>query len=152
MAGASAPPMDMPLNAPLPPSYEEAVNHPLPQYAPLYPHPQPDFKGNPPPYPVQQMPPPVSSPPLVAVQTVYVQSAVVFSDRPVQVNCPTCRQTVVTQLDFGSGTLAWLTCAGLFIFGCVYGCCLIPFCVDSLKDVTHSCPNCHSVLGVHKRL
>ncbi|KAL7830645.1 hypothetical protein SRHO_G00317720 [Serrasalmus rhombeus] len=112
------------------------------------------------PYPTQgythmYTPPPPGPPvttPVVSVQTVYVQPGASFGELPVQVYCPHCAQSVLTRLEYNSGTMAWLTCAGLFIFGCIYGCCLIPFCVDCLKDVTHRCPNCTSVLGVYKRL
>jgi lipopolysaccharide-induced tumor necrosis factor-alpha factor len=40
---------------------------------------------------------------------------------------------------------------GLFIFPFILlGCCFIPLCIPSLKDVTHSCPNCNKVLGNYK--
>uniref|UniRef100_A0A8C1XJW3 Lipopolysaccharide-induced TNF factor n=1 Tax=Cyprinus carpio TaxID=7962 RepID=A0A8C1XJW3_CYPCA len=70
---------------------------------------------------------------VVSVQTVYVQPGLVFGSVPVQAHCPVCSQNVITRLEHTSGALAWLSCAGLAIFGCIYGCCLIPFCVDSLK-------------------
>ena len=37
-------------------------------------------------------------------------------------------------------------------FRCVIGCCFIPFCIDDMKDVTHTCPNCRTVLGIYRRL
>lgn len=136
-----------------PPSYEETVginvNYPHP-----YPVPQPglrpDGKGmNPPQYSGQPMP--TSTP--VTVQTVYVQQPVVlFYDRPVQMSCPSCNQMIVTRLCYESGALTWLSCGGLFLLGCIAGCCLIPFCVDALKDVEHFCPNCNAHVGSYKRL
>ena len=35
---------------------------------------------------------------------------------------------------------------------CIMGCCLIPFCVDSLMDVLHTCPVCQQELFCYKRL
>ncbi|XP_051569782.1 lipopolysaccharide-induced tumor necrosis factor-alpha factor homolog [Myxocyprinus asiaticus] len=161
---ASAPPMETTtlVGHPPPPTYEETIGT-SPHYPPGGPmlYPQADAKASLPPYPMQaygQMypPPPQAQPvttsPVVAVQTVYMQPGLVFGDVAVQAHCPVCTQNVVTRLEYSSGALAWLSCAGLAIFGCIYGCCLIPFCVDSLKDVTHHCPNCNSVLGVHKRI
>uniref|UniRef100_A0A672YDV9 Lipopolysaccharide-induced TNF factor n=1 Tax=Sphaeramia orbicularis TaxID=375764 RepID=A0A672YDV9_9TELE len=71
---------------------------------------------------------------------------------PVQVSCPKCHQTVLSKVDYTSGLLTYLFCGGLFFCGFVFGCCLIPFCVDRLKDAKHSCPTCKTVLGVYKRL
>ncbi|XP_066530587.1 lipopolysaccharide-induced tumor necrosis factor-alpha factor homolog [Hoplias malabaricus] len=162
---ASAPPLEVSgaVGYAPPPSYEETMNTgpvytqgpniaspPPPVYckAPQSPYPTPGYTqvySPPPPGP------PVTNP-VVSVQTVYVQPGVVFGDRPVQVFCTRCTQSVLTHVEYSSGTMAWLACAGLFIFGCIYGCCLIPFCVDSLKDVTHRCPNCTNVLGVYRRL
>ncbi|KAK3512095.1 hypothetical protein QTP70_030350 [Hemibagrus guttatus] len=123
--------------APPPPVYKAGAPYPAQAYAPMYPPPQPV--------------PPIASPPVVSVQTVYVQPTS-FGDVPAQTCCPVCAQTVVTRLEHSSGSMAWLVCAGLCIIGCMYGCCLIPFCVDGLKDVTHFCPNCNSAIGTFKRL
>ncbi|XP_056310224.1 lipopolysaccharide-induced tumor necrosis factor-alpha factor homolog isoform X2 [Danio aesculapii] len=155
----TAPPMENStlVGHPPPPSYDE-VSGANPYY-PAGPYPPADMKASgPPPYPTQEYsqmyPPtaqgqPVTSP--VAVQTVYVQPGLVFGNVPVQAHCPVCSQSVITRLEYSSGPLVWLSCAGLAVFGCIYGCCLIPFCIEDLKDVTHHCPNCSSVLGVHKR-
>ncbi|XP_047664090.1 lipopolysaccharide-induced tumor necrosis factor-alpha factor homolog isoform X1 [Tachysurus fulvidraco] len=123
--------------SPPPPVYKEGAPYPAQPYTPMYPPPQPV--------------PSMASPPMVSVQTVYVQP-VSFADVPAQTCCPVCSQTVVTRLEHTSGTMAWLVCAGLCIIGCMYGCCLIPFCVDSMKDVTHFCPNCNRAIGSFKRL
>uniref|UniRef100_A0A3B5A518 Lipopolysaccharide-induced TNF factor n=1 Tax=Stegastes partitus TaxID=144197 RepID=A0A3B5A518_9TELE len=75
-----------------------------------------------------------------------------LADKPVRMDCPSCHQSVLSKVDYSSGTLTYLWCGGLFLCGCVLGCCLIPFCVDRLKDATHICPTCKRVLGVYKRL
>ncbi|NWI20828.1 LITAF factor, partial [Crypturellus soui] len=135
-----------------PPSYEETtginVNYPVPYPAPG-PGQGPPAKGvSPPPYFV----PPGPAPNPVTVQTVYVQQPVVFYDRPVQMCCPSCNNMIVTHLTYTSGALAWLSCGGLCLLGCIGGCCLIPFCIDALRDVDHSCPNCKAFIGSYKRL
>ncbi|KAM9792645.1 LITAF domain-containing protein-like [Neosynchiropus ocellatus] len=65
--------------------------------------------------------------------------------------CPFCHTSVVTNTRYISGALTWLICAIVGIFLC-WPCCLIPFCVDSCKDVEHSCPNCQRVLHIHKQI
>ncbi|KAL7059353.1 hypothetical protein AAHC03_013108 [Spirometra sp. Aus1] len=68
-----------------------------------------------------------------------------------QALCPTCRTMVFTEISYESGFLAWICCFFIFILGGVWGCCLIPFCIESCQDVYHRCPNCHSLLGVYSR-
>lgn len=103
-----------------------------------------------------------------------------LGDEPVQMSCPQCHQLVLSKLDHSAGLLTYLSCAGLFfcgyeghftshfffftfltllmqktvVFLCsfVLGCCLVPFCVDRLRDVKHTCPACKTQLGVYKRL
>uniref|UniRef100_A0A3P9MS60 LITAF domain-containing protein n=1 Tax=Poecilia reticulata TaxID=8081 RepID=A0A3P9MS60_POERE len=69
-----------------------------------------------------------------------------------QIMCPKCHRTVVSEVKYSSGLLTYLFCGGLFLCGFVFGCCLIPFCVDRLKDAKHTCPTCKTVLGVYRRL
>ncbi|XP_068102944.1 lipopolysaccharide-induced tumor necrosis factor-alpha factor [Hyperolius riggenbachi] len=137
-----------------PPSYEEATfcHQPYPPQ-PYAPQPGMEAKNmNPaPPYMVPPVQPvPVQTP--VTVQTVYVQHPVTFHDRPVQMCCPYCTRMTTTRLVHSSGALAWLSCGGLCLLGCGFGCCLIPFCIDSLKDVDHYCSNCQALLGTYKRI
>ncbi|XP_054850776.1 lipopolysaccharide-induced tumor necrosis factor-alpha factor [Eublepharis macularius] len=152
--------MAAPPSAP-PPSYEEttAINnsasYPYPYPAPGGPGTGPPMKGGQaPPYPTQPYPAqPVSTvPPPVTVQAVYVQSPLIFHDRPVQMCCPSCSKVVVTRLSHSAGALAWLSCGSLCLLGCWAGCCLIPFCVEALQDVEHYCPSCNALLGTYKRL
>uniref|UniRef100_A0AAZ1XTZ5 LITAF domain-containing protein n=1 Tax=Oreochromis aureus TaxID=47969 RepID=A0AAZ1XTZ5_OREAU len=75
-----------------------------------------------------------------------------LGDSPVQIACPNCHQIVLSKVDYAAGLLTYLFCGGLFFCGFVLGCCLIPFCVDRLKDAKHTCPVCKTVLGVYKRL
>ncbi|CAF3830872.1 unnamed protein product [Rotaria magnacalcarata] len=70
---------------------------------------------------------------------------------PVQCTCSKCHQSIVSRTELSNGLAVWAACLVLVIVGCWLGCCLIPFCVDDLKDVTHHCPNCNTVLGIKKR-
>ncbi|XP_063082563.1 lITAF domain-containing protein isoform X1 [Cavia porcellus] len=71
---------------------------------------------------------------------------------PIQTVCPYCGNYIITITTPVPGLLSWLLCSSLFIFGCVLGCCFLPFCVRSLMDVQHSCPVCRHVLFHHRRL
>ncbi|XP_041719115.1 uncharacterized protein LOC121550813 [Coregonus clupeaformis] len=61
-----------------------------------------------------------------------------------QTQCPECRQFITTEIVTSVGNVACLVCVTMSILGCVAGCCLIPFCIDNFKDVTHRCPKCRS--------
>lgn len=50
------------------------------------------------------------------------------------------------QFETGFGT--YLMCGASVFFGCWLGCCLIPFCVDELKDAVHHCSKCGRSVGV----
>ncbi|KAG8432905.1 hypothetical protein GDO86_017244, partial [Hymenochirus boettgeri] len=75
-----------------------------------------------------------------------------LTDLPGQTVCQSCNQPCITKIRYNSGCLTTLLCCLLFFFGCVLGCCLIPCCIDSCKDVDHFCPNCHHHIYKYKRL
>ncbi|KAG8558346.1 hypothetical protein GDO81_016957 [Engystomops pustulosus] len=135
-----------------PPSYEEATICHQPGPPPFNPGMEAKPMSPYPPYPAGTYIQPVPMQPPVTVQTVYVQQPVTFHDRPVQLCCPRCSNLTTTHLAHTSGALAWLSCGGLCLLGCGFGCCLIPFCVDSCKDVDHYCSNCQALLGSYKRI
>ncbi|ESO82382.1 hypothetical protein LOTGIDRAFT_134649, partial [Lottia gigantea] len=71
---------------------------------------------------------------------------------PQTVYCPYCNAHITTLTQYESGALTWLSSGLLCLFGLWFGCCLIPFCVDSLKDVKHKCRNCQRLVGIYRRL
>ena len=133
-----------------PPSYEQVVGG-----GGLYP--QVPEKGGPPPanynppgavpspYPQQQHVPATTQ---VITQVQYVQ-APSFGHRAVNMTCHHCQQNITTSIKSESSAMAWILCGALCVFG-IWPCCLIPFCVDSMQAVTHSCPACKITLGRYK--
>ncbi|KAM9770137.1 uncharacterized protein ACNS7B_008029 [Menidia menidia] len=161
------------------PTVAQHVAQPVAQYPPQpvaqYP-PQPVSQYPPqpvsqyPPQPVAQYPPqPVAQyPPQPGHHTVIqpfnqmviqnapqpVNNMVVVQRLPTEVAgqmfCPHCQNNVVTTVGYRIGSYAWIICAIIAVF-LIWPCCLIPFCVNSCKDVEHSCPSCRNVIHVHKR-
>ncbi|XP_075687438.1 LITAF domain-containing protein-like [Rhinoderma darwinii] len=119
-----------------------APAYPQPGVGGAYPPPQP------PPYGMGGAQPTV----VMAPMTTIVIMGTSFADSPTSCTCPVCRQNVVTRIQYNTGLLAWLIFGILCFFGCWLGCCLIPFCLDSCKDVDHFCPNCNHHLSKYKRL
>ncbi|KAI0237229.1 hypothetical protein LSAT2_012300 [Lamellibrachia satsuma] len=74
-----------------------------------------------------------------------------FGDCPVRSTCPACSQSVVTNVDHEIGSHAICMCVLLFCVGCDMGCCFIPFCMDSCKDVVHTCPACGIQIAKYDR-
>jgi lipopolysaccharide-induced tumor necrosis factor-alpha factor len=82
--------------------------------------------------------------------TTYIQPLGGFlSHYPQAVVCMTCRQQVVTIVQYEPGGATWLIALLICFFGGILGCCLIPFCVPSCQDAVHTCPSCHNQIGRH---
>lgn len=63
---------------------------------------------------------------------------------PAQTQCPYCEQYITTEVSKVIGSTVWLACVVSTCLGCIAGCCLIPFCINTFKDVVHKCPKCRS--------
>jgi lipopolysaccharide-induced tumor necrosis factor-alpha factor len=74
-----------------------------------------------------------------------------FGEYPVACECPVCRRHVDrTEIHHENGALIWILCVILFIF--TLFCFFIPFLIKKLKDVVHTCPHCHAVIGKYQRI
>ncbi|CAH1246492.1 LITAF [Branchiostoma lanceolatum] len=77
------------------------------------------------------------------------------SKDPVRMTCPTCQQSIETTIERQIGLFTWLAVGMIFLVGMGFpllwlGCCFIPMCVPSCKDVKHTCPNCQTHLGTYQ--
>ncbi|XP_049801581.1 lipopolysaccharide-induced tumor necrosis factor-alpha factor homolog isoform X2 [Schistocerca nitens] len=64
--------------------------------------------------------------------------------------CPTCHQTVQTDVRVVSTTKTHLSAVLLAAFGCCL-CCWVPYYVDSLRAKHHYCPNCKAFIAAYDR-
>ncbi|XP_029619801.1 cell death-inducing p53-target protein 1 homolog [Salmo trutta] len=92
----------------------------------------------------QQATPPAAPEDIVEVEK--------LNSDPAIVQCPICEQVVTTETYRKIGGAAWMLCLVSGMLGCVAGCCLIPFCLDNLKDVRHRCPECHGNIYTAERM
>ncbi|TRY96440.1 hypothetical protein DNTS_021466 [Danionella cerebrum] len=99
-------------------------------------------------------PQPPNPTPAAPPQTTTVTTSVMLPglrDLPAQTVCPHCKHQVITITEHFSGLMAWAACGCLALVGC-WPCCIVPFWMDSCKDVEHRCPNCNTVLSFYRRL
>jgi len=106
-------------------------------------------------YPGQQMPPPAYSPPnpkvvVISQPGVVTPVIVSFGEFPILMTCPFCQAQIQTATRYEPGTFAWIVCILLFFF--TYCFCWLPFVINGMKDVVHSCPNCKNVIGRFNRM
>ena len=64
--------------------------------------------------------------------------------------CPKCGEHVSTTIRAETSAIQHIFAFCCCIFGLWLGCCLVPYCMDDLKQVTHSCPSCGATLGTYK--
>ncbi|KAL0489633.1 lipopolysaccharide-induced tumor necrosis factor-alpha, partial [Acrasis kona] len=115
-------------------------------------YPQVQYASSPPAQPYQAAPQVQYS---NSPQAQYVQAPVTYvstntpklSGNPQVAVCPSCRSNITTKTEKVVGIGNILGCAVCFLIGCQCGCCLIPFCIEDLKDTEHSCPSCNSLVG-----
>ncbi|XP_063700034.1 lipopolysaccharide-induced tumor necrosis factor-alpha factor homolog [Culicoides brevitarsis] len=127
-------------NAP-PPSYEQAMGvGPIPGQAHFVPtHTVPVYN-----------PPGAGATPVVTQQI--VTQVVTIGPHSTHMICPSCHADINSKTRSNPGLIAWVSGFLIALFGCWFGCCLIPCCIDECMDTHHYCPNCNAYLGRHGRV
>lgn len=147
------------MHMPMPPTYDQSAGYPPhPQHQHHHHGPPPPGQGMYPPMPplpeqqqhhhIHYVPPP--QPPIVSEpvsHTVIVTPAV--GPDPTMVCCPSCRQTVVSRMEYENSTRTHVAAGLCCIFG-LWVCCCLPYCMDSCRNGNHYCPNCGSFLGTYR--
>ncbi|GIY46677.1 lipopolysaccharide-induced tumor necrosis factor-alpha factor-like protein [Caerostris extrusa] len=82
--------------------------------------------------------------------TVVITPPVMLSNQPMSITCGNCRRTVMTTTVKENGACAYI--ATIFVCLLCCPCFWIPLCLDSCKDVHHSCPGCGARLGTYKKM
>ncbi|XP_041367090.1 cell death-inducing p53-target protein 1 homolog [Gigantopelta aegis] len=122
---------------------------------------QPIYQGQPPPYQKQAgvHVVPMQGPYIAQTHTVVVTQPGIVGPRAVPgstcryqqhqmlIICQHCSATVKTTTTYEVGLLTWAAAGLICVFGFWLGCCLIPFCIDAAKDVSHTCPSCGQLCG-----
>ena len=113
-----------------------------------HPEPPPPYK---PPEPENQAP----LPPTV-IQVVPQSYHQLVGPEPMQLVCNNCGQHVTSEIRYETGLKTWFCIRIILILGIIliipllFVC--VPFCMDSVKDVEHFCPNCGQYYGRYRRI
>ncbi|XP_067333686.1 lipopolysaccharide-induced tumor necrosis factor-alpha factor homolog [Channa argus] len=93
----------------------------------------------------------VEPPPNIPAPTV-ILDVEKLPPHPCRTQCPECQQFIMTETFTSVSSVTWLVCLMTALIGCVAGCCLIPFCCDRFKSITHRCPKCRTAIKTIKKL
>ena len=155
--------MDKAHEASAPPPYygEQAPpypgNEPDNQYPGSYQQPPPAQYGPPPTQAAgyHQQPPPVQYTqvtPLVQPVVITQAGRMRYGRNPMVMTCMHCQTQIQTSIRKEQGQTVWIMAGVICGVGLFFGLCclgLIPFCIDDLNRVEHTCPNCKSFLGAY---
>ncbi|CAG8487212.1 5414_t:CDS:2 [Ambispora leptoticha] len=81
---------------------------------------------------------------------VFLSYGLKYPDFSIKTHCPHCNKYVRTIVQHENGTCVYVLASGLFLTTVVLF--WVPFFMDAVKDVKHSCPNCRNYLGTRHRL
>lgn len=70
-----------------------------------------------------------------------------FKDFPTLRWCASCCKEVCTQISYKNSAKTFWASVGIFLTGGVCGCCMVPYMINSCKDVVVSCSRCNRELN-----
>ncbi|XP_033610620.1 lipopolysaccharide-induced tumor necrosis factor-alpha factor homolog isoform X2 [Cryptotermes secundus] len=140
---------------PPPPSYDQTMGQgvlvPPPSQPAVAPYPQQNLNMGagmvcPPVQQQHMLPPPHPAPVIIQATTPGIMPV---GPKPSNMRCPACHSNIRTTTESQSQSCAHIACIIMFLLGCCL-CSCIPYCMDSCKNVRHTCPNCKTFLGMYK--
>lgn len=123
----------------------------VPPYSPqappyqVGPPPPPGFQPGPPPPSFQPQPQPT------IIHTTTIHQTAQFGETPKRMMCPNCRAEILTAVDSEFSVGQHIAFFVMCLTGICWICSCAPYCMDSLANVKHSCPQCHTHLGTFNR-
>lgn len=74
-----------------------------------------------------------------------------FGEYPLFMKCNYCKVEMMTTVSAKAAPAAHALAFLCILFGCVLGCCLIPYCMDGLTIYVHRCSFCGNYCGESQR-
>ena len=68
--------------------------------------------------------------------------------QPKNMICRSCQRIILTHTVSSTSRVSVLLASGLCLLGC-WCCACLPFCLESMQRVAHSCPKCKVAIGVY---
>ncbi|RZC41022.1 zf-LITAF-like domain containing protein, partial [Asbolus verrucosus] len=68
---------------------------------------------------------------------------------PIYIWCTHCATVVITVTQSQRSKFTHLTAAALCLFGC-WPCAMLPYCMNSCKNIYHYCPDCNYLFGMYR--
>ncbi|XP_076626808.1 lipopolysaccharide-induced tumor necrosis factor-alpha factor homolog [Colletes latitarsis] len=69
--------------------------------------------------------------------------------RPTTAICPRCTTIVITTIEVRQSVITHVAAFTFFLCGC-WPCCMLPYCMNSCKNISHYCPICRAYLGTYR--
>lgn len=114
-------------------------------------------RGNEPPLPEPTLQPDSRPAKRPSIRETYLAPAAVpvcmLRGYPAMVDCPYCGRRALTSIEHKAGLVTFAVCVGMCLVPALQlGCCLLPFCVDTMQDVEHRCGACGRMVSTYERL
>jgi len=69
---------------------------------------------------------------------------------PIPMFCYYCEKSVMTECRSDISWKGWTVAGICIVFGCVFGCCLIPLYSPQFRNTIHHCSECNKIIAIRR--